>query len=303
LEELPYYCRLAMHPRRITLMVLSLAFAFEAGIMLVLPKGLEAHFGPWGVAVADSLLLTLLLVPCLWWVIVVPLRRVAECRQHLLNWALAGEERKAGQLARDLHDGLGQFTAAINIGLKAIEDSSSDQHVIGQARHLREIGRQLHEAIRVLARGLRPTVLDDIGLAAAVTNYATETTAQHHTPVTAAVADLEPRRLPNAIETALYRIVQEAVTNAIRHGKPHRIDIETEVDDHHVELAVVDDGQGFNPDEVFNCRTGGSSPFGLISIRERVHLLGGVAKIESSPGKGTQLTVRIPLDRSSATHE
>lgn len=301
--DLPYYCQLAMHPQRITLLVLSLVFGIEAGIMLTLPARLESWFGPIGAAAADSLLLTVLLVPCLWGVIVVPLRRIADCRQHLVNWALASEERKAGELSRDLHDGVGQLVAALNIGLKSLESSSAEPHVVAHAQRLRDIGRQLHESLRVLARGLRPRALDDLGLAAAVQNFASEVAAQFATPVSVRVADLEALRLPEAAETALFRIVQEAVLNAVRHGRPQHIDIEARIADDAVQLSVQDDGQGFDPEVVFTCRGQNEAPFGLISMRERARLLGGSAQIASAPGRGTQLSVRIPLTTRPAAHE
>ncbi|MBI1348614.1 hypothetical protein GC163_20265 [bacterium] len=294
MNDLPYYCKLALHPRQMTLLVLFLVFVIEAAIMLALPARLSETIGPLGVAATDSFLLTVLLVPCLWWVIVKPLRRIADCRQHLLDWALSGEERKARQLARDLHDGIGQIAAAMNIGLASIEANSTEPGIIEQAGKLREVGRQLHESIRTLARGLRPSVLDDIGLGPAISHYTQETAAAFAIPITTNASDLDKVRLPEAIETAVFRVVQEAVSNAVRHAHPQRIDLDILLTDHNIELSVSDDGCGFEPEDILDCRSQ-DKPFGLISIRERVHLLGGTALLTSRRGRGTQISASIPL--------
>ena len=275
-------------------MVLFLVFAIEAAIMLVLPDELGKTIGRLGVAATDSLLLTVLLVPCLWWVIVTPLRRIAECRQRLLNWALVAEERKAGQLARDLHDGVGQIVTAINLGLASIESNSTEPQIVEQAEKLREVGRQLHESIRTLARGLRPSVLDDIGLGPAIDQFARELAENYGIPISINATDLENIRLPEAVETATFRIVQEAISNAIRHASPRRINLDLLIQDQTLDLSISDDGCGFEPEKILDCHSQ-SKPFGLISIRERVHILGGTAQLISSRGRGTQLSVMIPL--------
>ena len=291
-----------MHPRRMVLAVLGIVCATEAIIMLGLPQRLEDQIGSSGVAIVDALLLTLILVPCLWWIIIRPLNQVAHDRQQLLEWALAGQERQAGQLSRDLHDGVGQFAVAMNVGLASLESQTSDPLVIEQARLLRDVGRQMHEAIRDLARGLRPQVLDDIGLAPAIVHYAAEAAATHALTIHVHVADLEGRRWQPELETALYRIAQEGITNTIRHARAQRIDLEISVDGPRIHLSLADDGCGFDIDQVFRQQTDSPKPFGLVSIRERTLLLGGRMRLESTPGRGTRLEVELPWAAETANH-
>ena len=131
---------IAQHPWRMAVLVLLLAMLIEYVIMLILPAELETRIGPVGVAAADSLLLSVLLTPCLWWIVVNPLRRLAAARRQLLNWALQSEERTSGSGPHDLHDSVGQLAAALNIGLRAIEEVSCDPAVIEHTRHLRAVG-------------------------------------------------------------------------------------------------------------------------------------------------------------------
>lgn len=283
------------HPRQMTLMILGMVFSIETMIMMALPTDLEPRLGTVGVAVVDSLLLTIFLVPCLWVTIVRPLRQIAKSRQLLFNWAVSSEERKAGELARDLHDGIGQLVTAINVGLKTLEMSSSDRDVVEQTRRLREIGSELHTSVRYLARGLRPTILDDIGLGPAIKNYAQDISDTHGIPLSLDVSDLEHRRLSHDLETAVYRIIQEAVMNAVRHAKPQHIDLVVHLHQSLIELGVSDDGCGFEPAAVLNCK-GKSQPFGIISMRERADLIGGHIQLISSLGHGTQIHVTLPLN-------
>lgn len=276
------------------MLVLGMVFAIEAIIMLALPQDLEDRIGTLGLAVIDSLLLTVFLVPCLWITIVRPLRQVAQCRQLLFNWAVSSEERKAGELARDLHDGIGQLITAINVGLKSLELGSSESHVIEQTRRLREIGSELHLSVRHLARGLRPTILDDIGLGPAIKHYAQEISEAHQIAVSVDVSDLDDRRLAQELETNIFRLIQESVSNAVRHAQPRHINLVVHINERSIELGVSDDGCGFDPDATLQCR-GKTQPFGIISMRERVDLLGGQIQLISSRGHGTQIHVTIPL--------
>ena len=217
------------------------------------------------------------------------LRESSERLQHL-SWRLLSvqeEERRA--LARELHDDVGQQLAALKLNLGVLGRDPSDP--ANQRRHLDclEITDHILEQIRDAARNLRPSVLDDMGLPAALHWYARRQAERAGCEIV--VEDRCPP-LPAEIETAAFRIVQEAVNNAIRHGGARRITIVATVDDRRLSLAVRDDGSGFDP----KGQVGGQGAgMGLSSMRERAELMGGRFTLGSQPGAGTTVEVTIPL--------
>jgi signal transduction histidine kinase len=272
------------------LLLLAITFFLEGSLMIVLPTMAGDKFAKWGMAAVDAFLLTALLAPCIWGLMVRPLQRIAETRKQLFEWAMKTEERKAGEISRDLHDNFGQLLTSITIGLRTIEEISKDPIVVGHAQRIRETGHELHDAIRSLARGLRPTVLDDLGLAAALANLAADWHDSSGVEIDLNVEELKNSRLPSAVETTVYRIAQESITNAIRHGSATKILIVGRMDDTRLSISIEDNGGGFELDE----RSPAPSrrrPFGLISMRERAESIGGTFNIQSSVGKGTRIEV------------
>lgn len=164
-------------------------------------------------------------------------------------------------------------------------------------QELRRIGSETHQQIRRLATGLRPSALDDLGLAAALERYLEDIGKIHGVQARLDVPDFGDTRLPNPIETALYRIVQEATTNAIRHGAATEIHLTARRTPNSVELEIRDNGRGFDAHAATR-RHGDAHSFGLCSMRERVDLLSGTFHLDSRPGAGTEVTVRIPLPKS-----
>jgi signal transduction histidine kinase len=134
-------------------------------------------------------------------------------------------------------------------------------------------------------------MLDDLGLAAALEWLAQGVTERTGVPV--AVGAPEDRLAPE-IETALYRIVQEALTNAVRHGRPRRIAVEVHGEGPNIRTVIQDDGQGFDVAAAWSRR--GDQGLGLIGMRERAEALGGTLEIRSTPGQGTELSVVIPRE-------
>lgn len=281
-------------PWRLFLVVLGLIFAVEFTVMfllpVLLPEGASATFE----AVFDACMLTVMLAPLMWWLVIRPLRSLAATRTELLARVLTAQEEERGRIARDLHDGLGQSLTCLTVGLRAVEERSTDEAVRQHLQELRRIGSETHQEIRRLATGLRPSVLDDLGLAAALERYLDDFSKIHSVQTKLDVQDLGRTRLPNAVETALYRIVQEATTNAIRHGAATEIRLTVRRTPKNVELQIHDNGCGFEPRAAFR-RCGEAHSFGLCSMRERVDLLSGTLNIDSQPGAGTEVTVRIPL--------
>ena len=147
---------------------------------------------------------------------------------------------------------------------------------------------QALQDVRRLAVELRPAALDDFGLAAAVERLA-ETFEERTDIRTALEANLPDGRLPPDAETALYRFIQEALTNVVKHAGAQRLSIVLTQRDGGVRVVVEDDGRGFEADDV------GDDALGLVGMRERIALVGGTLEIESAPGAGTTIAAYVPL--------
>ncbi len=216
-------------------------------------------------------------------------RSLVEVRRRLLAKLLSAQEDERRRIARDLHDEVGQALTVLLIGLRSVTEAATLEKARGQADHLRRITLSTLDEVGRLARGLRPSVLDDLGLTAALERYATEHAQAHAIAIEVQGPGPDAGRLPEEVETALYRIAQEALTNTAKHAAAKRVGIVVEQQPGFVTLVVSDDGRGFP------CRAGdGDSHLGLSGMEERAALLGGTVRIESDPGKGTTVTVRLP---------
>jgi signal transduction histidine kinase len=284
-------------PWRLFLIVLSLIFAAEAAVMLLLPVVLPQPSSPYVEAVSDACLLTSILAPPLWWLVIRPLRSLVAERSLLLARVMAAQEEERARIARELHDQLGQSLTCVTVGLRTIEEQSTDDSIRDYARELRRLGAEAHEEVRRLISGLRPLVLDDLGLAVAIENYLDDISGVRGMSAHADVKVFEELSLPDSVATALYRIVQEATTNAIRHGHAQEITVKASCRGRTLEVAIRDNGCGFDPQAVLRHR-GVAQSFGLSSLRQRVDLLSGMLHIDSRPGEATTVTVRIPLPES-----
>ncbi|WP_254510263.1 sensor histidine kinase [Anatilimnocola floriformis] len=289
-----------IRPLRLFVIILVLLFTIEVLVMLVLPH-LLPHDGTKIVeALIDACLLTGVLAPLLWYLIVKPLQKLAATRQRLLALTLSAHESERGRNARDLHDSVGQSLTGLMIGLKTMESLTQIAALQQQARELRQIGSDMHDEIRRLARGLRPAVLDDLGLVPALERLVEDLAASHQIEATFERDCEQGARLPDDLQTAVYRIVQEAATNAVRHGKAKHVQIKLTCSPRKLTIAVSDDGVGFEVAAALRLDQV-NSPFGLLSIHERAGLLGGEAQITSQPGRGTQIRVTFPLQELVAS--
>jgi signal transduction histidine kinase len=212
-------------------------------------------------------------------------RRVA---RDALRRVVGGQELERRRLARELHDETGQALTSILLGLRAVEESGSAEEMRASASELRELVVATLQDVRRLAVQLRPRALDDFGLAPAL-----ERLVQTFSEGAAIQVDLEARlgddRLPAEVETTLYRIVQEALTNIVKHAEASKVSILLARRGGFAMAVVEDDGKGFEPD---NARADG---LGLLGMRERVELHDGRLTVESAPGSGTTLVVEVPL--------
>jgi two-component system NarL family sensor kinase len=202
----------------------------------------------------------------------------------------AVEERN--RLAREIHDTLAQGLAGISLKLETAEalmeaqaDQQRIQRTISQALSLARAN--LEEARRSVL-DLRPISLESHNLPNALKELRRSLPATPHLEIDIHVAG-EYHQLPNRLETGLFRIAQEALTNIVRHAQAKTARLELVYSTSQVVLIVEDDGQGFDPQNI------PPGHFGLVGLNERVHMLGGNMKLESSPGSGTRLEVAIPI--------
>jgi signal transduction histidine kinase len=155
------------------------------------------------------------------------------------------------------------------------------------------------DEVRRIARGLRPSVLDDLGLAEALRQYATDYGCTHGITADVQVEGFGLDGMPNATETTLYRIVQEAMTNVARHAAASSVSVILHGTMSTVTAIIEDDGCGFDVQRV-QTDSSGPARLGIQGMRERAALLNGTVEIESSPGKGTSVFVRIPVKQGTA---
>jgi signal transduction histidine kinase len=204
-----------------------------------------------------------------------------------LRRVVDAQEQERRRLARELHDETGQALTSILLGLKALEETLATESARAATAELRERVVATLQDVRGLAVELRPSALDDFGLAAALERLTTAFADQ-----TGIAVDFEASfgdaRLPSDVETALYRIVQESLTNVVKHAQARRVSILLTRTSASVKAVVEDDGRGIGDDS-----TGGG--FGLVGMRERLSLLGGRLEIESAPGSGTTIAAEVPL--------
>jgi len=206
------------------------------------------------------------------------------------------EETERGRISRELHDRLGQDLTALKLGLQLVKKpgpfTPSVQSRIGQ---LEKLVDTLMQDIHRLAWELRPAALDDFGLDMALRRYATEWSEHNGVAAGFHSRGMETHRLPTEVETILYRIAQEALTNVLRHAKAQCVSVLLERRPDHVLLIVEDNGRGFDSQAVLKAPDA-HGRLGLLGMQERVILANGTIEIESTPGAGTTVFVRIPLE-------
>ena len=210
-----------------------------------------------------------------------------DVRNRLIEQVMTAQDEERRRIARELHDETGQSLTALLVGLRTIEGSQTTAQAVELAQRLRETTAQTLIDVGRLWRGLHPGVLDDLGLAAAVTRHAEEFAQAHKIAMTVQIEGLDGDGLSPLLQGTLYRVLQEALTNVARHAGAQRVNVRLERGAGSVELRVQDDGAGFKP--------GKSGRLGLRGMRERAAVLGGSVDVESQPGAGTTITARIPV--------
>ncbi len=223
------------------------------------------------------------------------LEQKESARQGLLRRAIEAGEEERKRLARELHDHTGQMLTALIAGLGALEARATDAEQRATVVSLHQLAAQTLGDIHDVSRTLRPAALDDLGLIDALEKLCSMVAQRFGKQVNFDNEGwADEQRLPAELEVALYRIVQEALTNAVRHANARRIQVFLQLQGGAVLVMVEDDGHGF----ALATRQLDADKFGLLGIEERAALFGGHACLESTPGGGTQLSVSIPVPAS-----
>jgi PAS domain S-box-containing protein len=218
-------------------------------------------------------------------------KRGEELRRRFMGRIIQAQEDERGRIARELHDTMAQSLTSLLVWLRSLDDTLGDTPAHAILQELRALtGRTIEDAQR-LARGLRPSVLDDLGFAPAVERLVQDQRRAHGVPVDLHLRFDTATRMGTDIETALYRILQEALTNAARHSQATQIEVLIERDATHVRAVVEDNGCGFD----VPTRPAAQGGLGLLGMQERASLLQGELAINSAKGQGTTLYIRLPL--------
>lgn len=213
--------------------------------------------------------------------------------QHkITKQVIQAQEDERKRISRDLHDSIGQALYSILIGLRVFEQYGLDDH---RKNHLQEVQtatvRALEE-VKNMALELRPSALDDLGLIPAIRSYLRRFEQTYGIPTELKIQG-KKRRYPCSIETSLYRICQEALTNIVKYANANQVTVSVCDMDDEIMMKIIDDGIGFNYNSIIQT-TGG---LGLYGMKERAQLLEGKVDIQTAPEQGTVICVQIPIKK------
>jgi signal transduction histidine kinase len=213
--------------------------------------------------------------------------------QDQMNQVVKAQEEERHRVARELHDQAGQALTALQMGLSRLEAAGPTPQTQEQAASLRGLALEAMQIIRNLALDLRPSALDELGLAVALKDYVD--TFAKRTGIEARLdVSGNKQRLAAETEITLFRITQEGLTNVAKHAQASLVTVTLAFNDAHVSLAIEDDGVGFDARRALGAERRKS--LGIIGMRERSHLLGGELHVGSGPREGTRLVITVPLE-------
>lgn len=221
-------------------------------------------------------------------------RRMQDNLRYYLSQITNAQEEERKRIARELHDDMGQALHAMSRQIDNFLRANTDPNPTGTA-FLAGLRQQLNDAMarmRLFSQALRPPMLDDLGLLPSVRWLVSEMKVPTGAAIDFHVTGAQ-RRLPTEVELALFRIIQEALTNVWKHAQASQVDVTIEFSEDRIMVSVRDNGVGFGPETRQNAATAGK--LGLLGMEERMHLLGGSLEVRSTPGKGTTLVVEAPL--------
>jgi signal transduction histidine kinase len=208
-------------------------------------------------------------------------------RQQLLRKLISAQEEERKRIARELHDETSQTLAALGMAVD-----------LGHLDDVRRLAGRMHDELHRLIIDLRPSVLDDLGLAAAIRWFAERHLSGAGIAVRCEIAALDGHVAPE-VETALFRAVQEAIVNITRHASAETVLIQVSADLSGIQVEIEDDGVGFDPAGVVS-DPGSLRGVGLLGMRERLEIVGGTLQIDSEPGSGTHVVMSVPVNAAAS---
>jgi signal transduction histidine kinase len=226
------------------------------------------------------------------------LKHLQEINEQKIRSAylIEGQEEERKRIARDIHDGLGQMLTALKFSIEKVgdwvEDSQKGRQNLDELRNL--ITQTIAES-RTISFNLMPAVLSDFGIASALKLLSSQVSASAGINVTF-TNHWTSERLGRNIEIGLYRIVQEAIHNAIKYARASEITVDLFMKKNHIHLTIDDNGQGFSYDGYGSTARKNSPSAGISNMKERAFIINGDLKIKTKPGKGTQILVKLPLN-------
>ena len=216
--------------------------------------------------------------------------------KDLATGILVAQEKERARLSHELHDEIGQSLTALKILLKRTQQRANEQdRVVATLDEGQRMLEHLMEDVRGIAYRLRPSELDQLGLVAALRSHLDKTVRPLGHKVTL-VENIGDARLPTDLELCCFRVVQEALTNGLRHSQVDHLEVSLQRDSSRLTLSIKDEGVGFELGRYYSAHEHSSS-LGLIGMRERVSANGGELTIRSAPGQGTEITATFDLDR------
>ena len=217
-------------------------------------------------------------------------------RGELLHRVVSAQERERQRIARELHDGTGQALTALGLGFAAASENVQQNPELAteQLAELKTMSTQALQELRDLIGDLRPSLLDDLGLVPALQNQV-QSFAQRTGVQADFILNGRRQRVPPEIETIVFRIAQEALTNVAKHADATQVTVQVTFGDELLCLEISDDGSGFEPQTIFEVDSGTRQVWGLLGMQERVALVGGSCDISSQPEQGTTIQVSIPI--------
>ncbi|MFC1970777.1 GAF domain-containing protein [Chloroflexota bacterium] len=234
------------------------------------------------------------------------LTRVGERYRALLRYSLTAQEQERKRIASELHDETAQSLTSLTLSLQAIIGLAEmkgirDAELIEKLKSTQAYAVHAGNEIVRLMKELRPTLLDELGMAAAIHRYAKDTLQANGIDVSTDFIGTD-QRFPSEVEVTLFRIAQGAIGNILEHSEAKKALIKLECNDRECVLCIEDDGKGFNASKLTRVNPSGRGA-GLFTMRERTSQLGGTGYVESSPGKGTRITAKVPLLRNVLDEE
>src|SRR3954454_3129260 len=222
------------------------------------------------------------------------LERLEAERRRTSSTALAAQEQERARVARDLHDEVNQSLTGLLLRLEAAR-AKAPVEVAHELAETKALANQAMEELLMLARQLRPTALDDLGLKAALSGHVKELGRRSRIS-TSFDSEGDFSRLPADVQLVLYRVAQEALSNAIQHSGAEHVHVDLAREGDRVELTVADDGSGFTFDQA-------ARGLGIAGMRERALLVGGDMQVESRPDSGTRVRLTVPLEPADRSRE